>query len=67
MTLINTKYQMEARSGRRKRKPIDASLIFDLMGDFDFGWVPITSIHISTLNKVNQDGYYLPTCVVPLT
>ena len=66
MTLINTKYQMNARFGKKKRKPIDASPIFDLMRDFDFGWVPIESIHISTLNKVDQDGYYLPTCVIPL-
>jgi len=58
---------MSNQNGRKgTRKALNASPILKEMKNFDFECVPIECIHISTLNRTDEHGYYLPRCILPL-
>ena len=69
-TLMNTKY---SRGGRREdgarsgdRETFDASALMERLGQVDFGEVMLREIQLSSLDEMNDDGYYRSNCNIPL-
>lgn len=64
VTLLNTKYRSKSSQdirAKNKRIPFDGADILDKFGDFDFGVLEVTEIHLSQRSTFGPDGYYEPT------
>merc|ERR1712003_566347 len=62
-TLMNTKYSKaqwreEAPAQRGDRDTFDASALMERFGEVDFGAVNLREIQLSSLDEIDNDGYY---------
>ncbi|XP_063376387.1 activating signal cointegrator 1 complex subunit 1-like [Cydia fagiglandana] len=68
VTLLNIKYRSKSsqnsqdiRVKKNKRITFDGADILDKFGNFDFGVLEVTEIHLSQISTIGLDGYYEPT------
>ncbi|XP_063358488.1 activating signal cointegrator 1 complex subunit 1-like [Cydia amplana] len=68
VTLVNIKYRSKSsqdsqdiRVKKNKRITFDGADILDKFGNFDFGVLEVTEIHLSQISTIGPDGFYEPT------
>ncbi len=75
VTLMNTVFIMrkkpkdpEEPKKKRKRQNLkfDATKILEKYGDYHFGTFELQEIHLSSLSKVRDDGFYKPSAVIKI-
>uniref|UniRef100_A0A1B0GIH9 K Homology domain-containing protein n=1 Tax=Lutzomyia longipalpis TaxID=7200 RepID=A0A1B0GIH9_LUTLO len=58
MTLMNVAYDKDDNGRFKKGNTINAKKILEDFGDYSFGEVPLTEIHLSQRKSYDDDGYY---------
>lgn len=75
VTLMNTVFIMrkkprgpEEPKKKKKRQDLkfDATKILEKYGDYDFGTFELAEIHLSSLSKIREDGFYEPSTVIKI-
>lgn len=64
VTLLNSKYRNDLGSSRRES--FDGSEILRKFGDYEFGVMELSEIHLSQRHALGPDGYYQPTFITSI-